>query len=279
MREEILRVQHLTYEYQPGHTAIEDISLSIGQGEKIAVMGANGAGKSTFFLNLNGVLQAETGEICYRGRTIGRKDFKILRRHVGFVFQDADNQMIASTVEAEVAFGPVNLKLSRQEVEERIGQALEYMNLQSYRKRPPHYLSGGEKKRVSIADILAMRPEIILFDEPAASLDPFSTEMLEQVLADLSGEGKTLLISTHDVDFAYRWAERILVFDHGKLVADGETLEIFLQEQLLEQAHLKKPEMLKIYEILLERGLVREGSYPRHARELANCMGGMAYDE
>ncbi len=279
MKEEILRVQHLTYEYQPGHTAIEDVSLSIGKGEKIAVMGSNGAGKSTLFLNLNGVLQAETGEIYYQGIQIGRKDLGNLRRHVGFVFQDADNQMIASTVEAEVAFGPLNLKLPRQEVDKRIDEALDYMNLQSYRKRPPHYLSGGEKKRVSIADILAMKPEIILFDEPAAALDPFSTEMLQQVLSDLSREEKTLLISTHDVDFAYRWAERILVFDQGKLVADGETLEIFLQDKLLEQAHLKKPEMLKIYEILLKRGLVCEGSYPKDAMELTKCMGGTAYGE
>ena len=279
MREEILRVQHLTYEYEPGHPAIEDISLSIGKGEKVAVMGANGAGKSTFFLNLNGVLQAEKGEIFYQGRQIGRKDLRNLRRHVGFVFQDADNQMIASTVEAEVAFGPVNLKLSRQEVKERIDQALDYMNLQSYRKRPPHDLSGGEKKRVSIADILAMKTDIILFDEPAAALDPFSAEMLEQVLSDLSKEGKTLLISTHDVDFAYRWAERVLVFAQGKLAADGKTLEIFLQDQVLQQAHLKKPEMLKIYEILLERGMVYEQSYPRYAGELANCLGGTVYGE
>ena len=124
-----------------------------------------------------------------------------------------------------------------------------------------------------------MKTDIILFDEPAAALDPFSAEMLEQVLSDLSKEGKTLLISTHDVDFAYRWAERVLVFDQGKLAADGKTLEIFLQDQVLQQAHLKKPEMLKIYEILLERGMVYEQSYPRYAGELANCLGGTVYGE
>lgn len=279
MREEILRVHHLTYEYQPGCPAIEEISLSVARGEKIAVMGSNGAGKSTFFLTLNGVLTAQKGEIYYQGKQIDRRGFRELRRHVGFVFQDADHQMIASTVEAEVAFGPVNLKLSREEVKERLDQALEYMNLQSYRKRPPHDLSGGEKKRVSIADIIAMKTEIILFDEPAAALDPLHVKILEQVLSDLSREGKTLLISTHDVDFAYRWAERIVVFDQGKILADGETKEVFLQEPLLRQAHLKKPEMLIIYEALRERGLVREGSYPREARELADCIGGTKNDE
>ena len=119
-----------------------------------------------------------------------------------------------------------------------------------------------------------MESEIILFDEPTAALDPLSAEMLEQVLKDLSREGKTLLISTHDVDFAYRWAERIVVFDCGKILADGSPLEVFLQEKVLEQAHLKKPEMLKVYETLLARGLVEPGSYPREAGELAKVMLG-----
>lgn len=274
MRKEILNVQHLSYEYPSGHLALSDINLSVGMGEKIAVMGSNGAGKSTFFLNLNGVLKAQTGEIYYRGKRIGKKELKELCRHVGFVFQDADSQIIASTVEAEVAFGPMNLKLSREEIQQRVAQALKYMDLQSYRERPPHYLSGGEKKRVSIADIIAMQSEVILFDEPAAALDPLSADLLEQVLADLSREGKTLLISTHDVDFAYRWAERLIVFDHGRILADGSPLEVFLQEQVLKQAHLKKPQMLKVYETLSERRLIEPESYPREAGELAKAMIG-----
>ena len=119
-----------------------------------------------------------------------------------------------------------------------------------------------------------MEPEIILFDEPTAALDPLSADMLEQVLADLSREGKTLLISTHDVNFAYRWAERIVVFDRGKILADGNPLEVFLQEQVLEQAHLKKPEMLKVYETLSEQGLIEPESYPREAGELAKALIG-----
>lgn len=193
---------------------------------------------------------------------------------MGFVFQDADNQMIAATVEAEIAFGPMNLKLPREEVKERVKQALDYMDLQEYRKRPPHYLSGGEKKRVSIADIIAMKSEVILFDEPTAALDPLNADMLEKALADLSREGKTLLISTHDVDFAYRWADRIVVFDQGKILADGGTQEVFLQQQLLKQAHLKKPELLAVYEILQRQGVIRTGSYPRTVDELAENMGG-----
>lgn len=272
MKEELLRTEHLSYEYQSGVPALADVSLSIGKGERIAVMGANGAGKSTLFLNLNGVLQAASGDIYYQGKRIEKKNLWRLRRHVGFVFQDADSQIIASTVEAEVAFGPMNLKLSREEVRTRVEEALESMDLKPYRDRPPHYLSGGEKKRVSIADIIAMKTEIILFDEPGAALDPFSADMLEYALADFTREGKTLLISTHDVEFAYRWAERILVFDHGRILADGGVLEIFQQEQVLRQAHLRKPEMLQVYETLLARGMAKPGAYPRRAAELADII-------
>lgn len=268
----ILQVQHLSYGYHPGNPVLKDVSVSVRKGEKVAVMGANGAGKSTFFLNLNGVLQAETGEIFYKGQKTGKKNLNELRRHVGFVFQDADSQIIASSVQAEVAFGPMNLKLSKEEVRERVDQALEYMDLQDYRSRPPHYLSGGEKKRVSIADIIAMHSEVILFDEPTAALDSLSADMLEEVLEKLSGEGKALLVSTHDVDFAYRWAERVLVFDQGQVIADGEVLSVFQEEAVLERAHLKKPELLTVYEVLLEKGLIRENSFPRQAEELAEAM-------
>lgn len=268
MKKEILRVSHLTCGYQSEKPALKDVNVSIYQGEKIAVMGANGAGKSTFFLNLNGVLEAEQGEIKYQGEKIGRKQKHKLRRHVGFVFQDADSQMIASTVQAEISFGPMNMKLSREEIRGRVERALDYMDLQDYRDRPPHYLSGGEKKRVSIADIIAMETEVVLFDEPTAALDPFGAGMLEEVLEKLSREEKTLLISTHDVDFAYRWAQRLLVFSQGRLIADGAPQEIFQKEAILEQAHLKKPAMLIVYEALEKAGKIRPNSYPRQPQEL-----------
>ena len=195
-----------------------------------------------------------------------------LRKNVGFVFQDADSQIIASDVQGEVSFGPMNLRLPREEVRKRVEEALEYMNITEYRNRPPHYLSGGEKKRVSIADIIAMKSEVVLFDEPTAALDPLSADMLEEVLAKLSAEGKTLLISTHDVDFSYRWAERIVVFCQGNIIADGTPLEIFQEEKVLEQAHLKKPAMFTVYETLAERGLIETGSYPRLPEELKDML-------
>lgn len=207
------------------------------------------------------MLTPAEGEISYRGTKITRKTLKKLRQHIGIVFQDADNQIIASSVLAEVSFGPMNLKLPRSEVEERVNTALNYMNISQFKDRPPHYLSGGEKKRVSIADIIAMKSEIIIFDEPTASLDPLNAAMLEEVLEKLSREGKTLLLSTHDVDFAYRFADRILVFDNGRILADGTPLEVFKNISVLKQANLKRPLLLDVCEDLAAHGLFPKGSF------------------
>lgn len=272
-QEVILQVRDLQYAYSDEKMALRGVDLDIRQGERIAVMGSNGAGKSTFFLNINGVLQSEHGEIFYRGQKMSKKTMNDLRKNVGIVFQDADSQIIASTVQAEVSFGPMNLKLSRSDVEDRVDEALAYMNLTDFRNRPPHYLSGGEKKRVSIADIIAMHPEIIIFDEPTAALDPVNADMLEEVLKKMAQEGKTIMISTHDVDFAYRWADRIVVFCDGKIIADDTPLAVFQNKDIICQANLKRPMMLDIYETMKEKGLVKEGrSYPRNVEEFIYCI-------
>lgn len=260
--EEILRTEHLSYLYDEDKAALNDINVSIHQGEKIAVIGSNGAGKSTFFLNLNGVLSSTEGTIYFHGKPLGRKnkDLNELRKKVGIVFQDADNQIIASTVMAEVSFGPMNMKLPREEVEKRVDEALSYMNISEFKSRPAHYLSGGEKKRVSIADILAMKPEVIIFDEPTASLDPVNVAMFEEVLGRLEQEHTTLLVSTHDIDFAYRWADRILVFCSGEIIADGSPEEIFVREDILKRANLKKPILLEVCEVLQKKGILAENA-------------------
>ncbi|HCT92627.1 MAG TPA: ATP-binding protein [Lachnospiraceae bacterium] len=272
-REIILQARNLRYAYGEEKPALDGVSLDIREGEKIAVMGSNGAGKSTFFLNINGVLKSESGEIFYRGEKMTKKTLNRLRKSVGIVFQDADNQIIASTVRAEISFGPMNLKLPRGEVVSRVNEALAYMNLQGFEDRPPHYLSGGEKKRVSIADILAMHPEIIIFDEPTAALDPVNADMLEAVLGKMADDGKTILISTHDVDFAYRWAERIVVFGDGRIIADGEPLEVFRNSDILKRANLKRPMLLDIYEMLWKRGIIgQKKAYPRSVEEFAAML-------
>jgi len=261
MTEKILEVRKLSFAYEEKEV-LSDVSVSFHTGEKVAVMGANGAGKSTFFLNLNGVRIPSEGEILYRETAINKKNRDLLRKNVGIVFQEADNQIVASTVRAEVAFGPMNMHLPREEVLERTMQAIGQMNLGEYVDRPPHYLSGGEKKRVSIADILAMNSEMIIFDEPTASLDPVNARMLEEVLRQIEGEGKTILLSTHDVDFAWRFADRILVFREGRLIADGSPETIFSNAELIEKANLRKPVLMEVWEILQRSGKVSQDVHP-----------------
>ncbi|MGL6293894.1 energy-coupling factor ABC transporter ATP-binding protein, partial [Eubacterium aggregans] len=266
MQESILEITDLKYAYSGENAALNGITVDIRQWERIAVVGSNGAGKSTFFLNINGVLIPDEGTIRFKGQTITRnkKDLNTLRKGVSIVFQDADNQIIAFTVMGEVSFGPMNLKLSRDEVVRRVDEALDYMNLIEFRDRVPHYCSGGEKKRITIADIIAMHPEVIIFDEPTASLDPLNAVMLEEVLSKLADQGKTLLISTHDMDFAYRWAKRVIVFAGGDIIVDGTPEAIFSNEDIRIKANFKKPILLDVRDAMIESGhWPEDGPYPK----------------
>lgn len=276
MKETIIEIKNLKYAYTSDKPALRGIDVTIGKGERIAVIGSNGAGKSTFFLNLNGVLTPDSGEIYFKGQKLTRdkKDLNTLRKSIGIVFQDADNQIIASTVMGEVSFGPMNLKLPREEVVRRVDEALEYMNITDFKDRPPHYLSGGEKKRITIADIIAMHSEVIVFDEPTAALDPLNAEMLEEVLEKLAAQEKTMLISTHDVDFAYRWAERALVFCDGQIIADAPPVEIFNDAEILRRANLKKPMMLEVYNAMVAKGMLPEDqAYPKDVAAFKHLLG------
>ena len=273
-KELILQVKDLSYTYGNEKEAIKNINLDIYKGEKIAVLGSNGAGKSTFFLNINGVLTPSKGNIIYKGKVITKKDFNELRKNVGIVFQDADNQIIASTVLGEVSFGPMNLKLPKEEVKKRVYEAMEYMNITEFKDRPPHYLSGGEKKRVSIADIIAMNSEVIIFDEPTASLDPLNISILEEVLEKLSKEDKTIMISTHDMDFAYRWADRIILFKNGEIVEDGDSLAVLKSVMNKETSNLRVPMLLEIVEELKKNNIIKDKSlYPKTIDELKRILG------
>ncbi len=190
--DEILRLKDLSFRYEEEKEwALKEVSLSISSGEKIAVLGNNGAGKSTFFRCCNGILRPKEGSLYLKGEKISwkKKEILNLRQSVGLIFQEADHQLIAGTVAEEVSFGPMNLKLSEQEVRNRVEKALAAMDLLKYQEKAPHELSGGEKKRVSIADILAMEPELMLLDEPASSLDPAESKPLRGELGKASPEG------------------------------------------------------------------------------------------
>ncbi|HIU58011.1 MAG TPA: ABC transporter ATP-binding protein [Candidatus Ornithomonoglobus merdipullorum] len=268
MTDTILSVKKICFGYGDAGPVLKNVDLDVHRGERLAVIGSNGAGKSTLFLNLNGVLAPDTGEIFLNGKRIGKKDITELRRNVGIVFQDADSQMIASTVYAEVSFGPMNLRLPKEEVRERTMKAMEYMNITHLKDRPPHYLSGGEKKCVSIADIIAMDPDIIIFDEPTVGLDPVNAQILEDVLDRLHGDGKTIILSTHDADLVYRWADRAVVLNDGKIIADSAPDSIFRNDTIIRAAKLRRPAIQEIYDALLEKALVPENIRPRSVYEL-----------
>jgi len=262
MDDVILKAENIHYSYDSDKKALKGVSLDIHEKERLVILGANGSGKSTFFLNINGVLKPERGAVYYKDRLIDKSGIKELRKNVGIVFQDADNQIIASSVRAEVSFGPMNLGLSREEVKKRVDDALNYMNIHHLIDRPPHYLSGGEKKRVGIADIIAMDSKIIIFDEPTASLDPKNVVIFEEALDKMSGDGKTLVISTHDIEFAYRFADRIVVFCDGNIIADGSPIDVLDNEKVLKTANLKKPILLDVFETLVEKSIVTKDIVP-----------------
>lgn len=283
MNDYILQTKNLKYAYDTS-PVLKGVSVDIRRGESVAVMGMNGAGKSTFFLNLNGVIQPDEGDILLSGEKVDKKNLKELRHRVGFVFQDADSQIIASNVRAEVSFGPMNMGLTRDEVIRRVDDAIEYMSLHDMQGRAPQYLSGGEKKRVSIADILAMEPDVMIFDEPMAALDPVNSARVEEVLKQLHDEGKTLLVATHDVDFAYRFADRIIVMCKGEVIADGTPDEIFSMGEILKRANLKVPAVLTIWKALVKAAAEDnvkinerwqfEGNVPRTPEALAEFITG-----
>lgn len=274
-QESLLSLQNVVYAYPDEEPALREVSIDIRRGERIAVLGNNGAGKSTFFLICNGILRPQQGRISFAGEEIRytKKDLTELRKKVGIVFQDADNQIIASTVESEISFGPMNLCLPLREVERLVDEAVEQMDLEAYRQRPPQYLSGGEKKRVSIADILAMRPEIILFDEPTASLDPENTALLEETLDKLSKRGITLVVSTHDVDFAYRFASRAVVFSRGKIVADAEPDAVFSDASVIREAGLKRPLLFDVARLVRQAFPQVVSGEPRTLEEFRKMLG------
>lgn len=266
MKELILEMKQGTFSYGE-QRGIRQVDVKIHKGEKIAVVGNNGSGKSTFFLVLNGVNRLDEGEVLYRGRVTDykRRSLLELRKHVGIVFQDPDHQIIASTVEGEISFGLFNIGVKPEEVRRLVDNMMEETELTGLASRPPHVLSGGQKKQVSIADILVMNPEIILFDEPAASLDCRNTEILRRQLEQLHQKKVTLVVSTHDMDFVWEWADRVLVFSDGEIIADDTPGAVFGDKEIMEQASLGRPVLYEVAEFM---GMGAEGhGYPRTLEE------------
>jgi cobalt/nickel transport system ATP-binding protein len=238
MSHHIVEAKDLHYIYPDGTVVVNGISFRITHGESVAVVGANGAGKSTLLQHLNGYLIPTRGELRVGDVTLSRKNIDAVRRSVGMVFQDPDDQLFMPTVFDDVAFGPLNLGLSYEETALKVHEALETVGMLHLIKRPPYKLSGGEKRSVAIATVLAMSPDILVMDEPSSNLDPMARRRL---IGLLKGFHHTKIIATHDLDMALELCERTIVIHDGKVTADSGTLELFQDEAFLAESGLEKP--------------------------------------
>ncbi len=247
--------------------ALNGVSFDIPVGSKVALMGPNGAGKSTLISLLNGLELSQSGEVRLFGETVKRDNGDRLRRRVGVVYQDPDDQIFSTSVEEDVAFGPRNLGLSVEEVEERVDAALESVGMREMKRRSPFELSYGQKRRVAIAGVLAMKTDFIILDEPMSFLDPKGRDELQALLEGMQKKGMTILIATHDVDFAAEWADRVLLLKDGKLLASGTT-ELLFDDGLLEQASLHLPRLARPFRLLLGA----EDHRPRTVKQAAQMI-------
>ena len=227
--EEVVRVDRLDFRYPDGQRALAEVSLSIYRGETVALIGPNGAGKSTLLLHLNGILRGD-GEVEVLGRKVNGANVRWVRSRVGLVFQNPDDQLFCPTVFDDVAFGPVNMGYSEDEVERRVARALEWVGMAGSDKRTPHHLSLGEKKRIAIATVLSMSPEILVLDEPTSSLDPRSKWALIDLLRGLP---MTKIVAAHDLEMVGALCSRTVVLDGGRVVTDGATADILGDTPLL----------------------------------------------
>ncbi|RMG95708.1 MAG: ABC transporter ATP-binding protein [Candidatus Dadabacteria bacterium] len=242
MSHHIVEVSDLRFAYPDGTQALRGVSFRITHGESVAVVGANGAGKSTLLLHLNGVLVPQAGDVRIGEVPLTRSTLPEVRRTVGMVFQDPDDQLFMPTVYEDVAFGPLNLGLPPDEVDRRVREALERVGGWELRDRPPHRLSGGEKRAVAIATVLAMGPDILVMDEPSSNLDPRARRRLIHLLASFE---HTKIIATHDLDLALELCERTIVIAGGQVLRDGPTREVFSDDEVLEQGGLERPPALR----------------------------------
>jgi len=234
---DIVQVRDLDFAYPDGHVALREVSLNLCEGEKVALVGPNGAGKSTLMLHLNGIL-GEKADISISGLSLVSGNLPVIRAMVGLVFQNPDDQLFSPTVFDDVAFGPLHMGLPENEVYQRVEEALAAVGMEGFGERLSHHLSVGQKKRIAIATVLSMRPQILVLDEPSAGLDPRARRSLINLLHDLP---ITQLVSTHDLRMVQELFPRMIIMDDGAIVADGLTSELLGDETLLEAHGLEKP--------------------------------------
>ena len=238
MSDPVLDVRGVAYAYPDGHQALFGVDLHVHRGERVALLGPNGAGKTTLVLHLNGILTPGAGSVAVSGLPVAKANLQEVRRRVGVVFQDPDDQLFMPSVRDDVAFGPANLGVRGAALEARVHSALEQVGMVEYIDRPPHHLSFGQRRRVAVATVLAMEPEILVLDEPSSNLDPASRRELADILRSLD---VTVLMVTHDLPYAYELCPRSVVLSDGVVVADGPTREVLTDDALMSAHRLELP--------------------------------------
>ena len=258
-KEWMVEAEGVSYTYEGNERkALDKVSLKLGRGRKIAFMGGNGSGKSTFFLCMNGILKPQEGKVLIGGSPVEytRKGLLDVRGKVGIVFQEPDDQLFSASVFQEISFGILNLGVDEERARNEVEQVIRKLGITPFRDRPAHALSGGQKKLVAIADILVMHPEVLILDEPAASLDPKHRNLVRSIVEGLSEKGMTILMATHDVDYAYAWADEIVLLHEGNVLRQGTPLQVCADERAMEQANLEPPAVMRLYRRLVQRGIL-----------------------
>jgi len=238
MTPDVLEILDLGYTYPDGHPVLGGLNLTVRRGERVALLGPNGAGKTTLVLHLNGILSPTTGTVLVDGLPVGRSTLREIRRRVGIVFQDPDDQLFSATVRDDVAFGPANLGVRGAELAATVGSALNSVGVAELADRPPHHLSFGQRRRVAAATVLSMQPSLLVLDEPSANLDPAARREFAGTVQRL---GLTTLMVTHDLLYAWQLCPRSVILDHGRIVADGPTTELLADSDLLAAHRLALP--------------------------------------
>ncbi len=247
----ILEFDRTSYQYPCNlGSTIQGLSLKVPAGKRCGLIGQNGCGKTTFFLLANGLYQPQQGTVCWEGEPFryDRKSLTKLRQQIGLVFQNPEHQLVASTVEEDISYGLYNLGLAEPEVARMVQEAIEQFDLSQLAREPIHNLSLGQKKRVSIADIMVLKPKLLLLDEPTAYLDPRHTRQLIGLLQQIHASGTTILLASHDLDFIYRWADWVFVMDRGQLILEGTPETVFAQRETLEKLQLGVPLAIELME-------------------------------
>lgn len=267
----ILETKDLYYSYDgEKKPALNGLNIQIKKGMKTALMGANGSGKSTFFLTCNGIIKPQRGSVYWEGKpyVYEKKELLEIRSRVGIVFQDPDNQLFSASVEQEISFGPFNLGQSEKQVRKEVDEVIEKLNITPFSKKPTHALSGGQKKIVSIADILVMHPALMILDEPQTALDPKQEELVNGIIKKLTTEGITVLVATHNVDFAYEWADEVILLKDGQNVCHGTPQQVFSNHKILEETNLKVPNLVLIYQSLLKHGKIKSSNEENNIEQM-----------